>query len=60
MDAFDMPQIEAAHGQNGELYHEFFHANRLSVSLYVLGSGATDPQSPTLKTRSTTSCLDRE
>lgn len=60
MDAFDMPQIEAAHGQNGELYHEFFRANRLSVGLYVLGSGATDPQSSTLKTRSTTSCLDRE
>ena len=36
MDAFDMPQIEEAHRQNGELYHEFLRANRLSVGLYVL------------------------
>lgn len=46
MDAFDMPQIEEAHAQNGELYHEFFRANRLSVGLYVLEAGAPDPQSP--------------
>ena len=31
MDAFDMPQIDEAHRQNGELYHEFLRANRLSV-----------------------------
>ena len=46
MDAFDMPQIEEAHRQNGELYHEFIRANRLSVGLYVLEAGATDPQKP--------------
>ena len=46
MDAFDMPKIEEAHRQNGELYHEFLRANRLSVGLYVLAAGATDPQSP--------------
>ena len=46
MEAFDMPQIEKAHGQNGELYHEFLRANRLSVGLYVLEAGANDPQSP--------------
>jgi len=46
MDAFDMPQIEEAHRQNGELYHEFIRANRLSVGLYVLEAGATDPQTP--------------
>ncbi len=46
MDAFDMPQIEEAHRRNGELYHEFFRANRLSVGLYVLEAGATDPQTP--------------
>ena len=46
MDAFDMPQIEDAHRENGELYHEFLRANRLSVGLYVLQAGATDPQSP--------------
>ena len=46
MDAFDMLQIEDAHRENGELYHEFLRANRLSVGLYVLQAGATDPQSP--------------
>ena len=46
MDAHDMPQIEEAHRRNGELYHEFIRANRLSVGLYVLEAGATDPQTP--------------
>ena len=46
MDAFDMPQIEEAHHQNGELYNEFLRAKRLSVGLYVLVAGATDPQVP--------------
>ena len=46
MDAFDMPQIEDAHRQNGELYHEFFRAGRLSIGLYALEAGATDPQTP--------------
>ena len=46
MDAFDMSEILGGHKQNGELYHEFFKADRLSVGLYVLGVGATDPQTP--------------
>ncbi|MDA0262887.1 MAG: cupin domain-containing protein [Chloroflexi bacterium] len=46
MDAFDMPEIEEAHRQNGELYHEFLRASRLSVGLYVLPAGAVDPQAP--------------
>ncbi len=46
MDAFDMSQIEQAHRRNGELYHEFLRANFLSVGLYVLEAGATDPQTP--------------
>ncbi len=46
MDAFDMSEIVDGHKQNGELYHEFIRAERLSVGLYVLGAGATDPQSP--------------
>ena len=46
MDAFDMPQIEGGHLRNGELYHEFLRANRLSMGLYVLAAGATDPQTP--------------
>jgi len=46
MDAFDLPQVEEAPRQNGELYHEFIRAERLSVGLYVLEAGATDPQTP--------------
>jgi len=46
MDAFDMSQIVAGHQENEELYHEFFAADRLSVGLYVLEVGATDPQTP--------------
>ena len=46
MDAFDMCRIVAGHRENGELYHEFFAADRLSVGIYVLKSGATDPQTP--------------
>ncbi len=46
MDAFDMSEIVEGHEKNGELYHEFIRAERLSVGLYVLGAGATDPQSP--------------
>ena len=46
MDAFDMSEIVVAHDKNGELYHEFIRVERLSVGLYVLGAGATDPQSP--------------
>ena len=44
MDAFDMRQIVTGHRETGELYHEFFSADRLSVGLYVLEAGATDPQ----------------
>ena len=46
MDAFDSSEIVEGHEKNGELYHEFIRAERLSVGLYVLGAGATDPQSP--------------
>jgi mannose-6-phosphate isomerase-like protein (cupin superfamily) len=46
MDAFDMCQIVAGHRENGELYHEFFAADRISVGVYVLKSGGTDPQTP--------------
>ena len=46
MDVFDLSEILAGHKTNGQLYHEFFAADRLSVGLYVLEAGATDPQSP--------------
>ncbi len=46
MNVFDMSEIVDGHKQNGELYHEFFKATRLSVGLYVLGVGVQDPQTP--------------
>ena len=47
MAAFDGGhQIDEAHRRNGELYHEFLRANRLSLDLYVLEAQATDPQVP--------------
>jgi len=46
MDAFAMTEIVDQHRQNGEFYHEFLRKERLSVGLYVLEAGATDPQSP--------------
>ena len=46
MDAFAMTEIVDQHRQNDEFYHEFLRKERLSVGLYVLEAGATDPQSP--------------
>lgn len=46
MDVFDLAQIVGGHSENGELYHEFFKAKRVSVGLYGLKAGETDPQSP--------------
>ena len=46
MDVFDLAQIVGGHSENGELYHEFFKAKRLSVGLYVLKAGEIDLQSP--------------
>jgi|TARA_B110001454_G_scaffold195253_1_gene197403 mannose-6-phosphate isomerase-like protein (cupin superfamily) len=46
MDVFDLAQIVDGHSKNGELYHEFFKAKRLSAGLYVLKAGETDPQLP--------------
>ena len=46
MDAFAMTEIADQQRQNGEFYHEFLRKERLSVGLYVLEAGATDPQSP--------------
>ena len=46
MDVFDLAQLVGGHSENGELYHEFFKAKRVSVGLYGLKAGETDPQSP--------------
>ncbi|MBA3336296.1 MAG: cupin domain-containing protein [Chloroflexia bacterium] len=46
MRALEFAEIEAAHAAAGRLYHEFLREPSLSVGLYVLPAGGTDPQSP--------------
>src|SRR5919108_904795 len=46
MDAWELDELEAARTASGRLYHEFFSVPDLSGGLYVLDTGATDPQSP--------------
>ena len=46
MDAFELADLLEAHGKTGRLYHEFVRTHDLSVGLYVLPAGGTDPQQP--------------
>ena len=46
MDAFEIQDVADEHGHLGQLYHEFFTAPRISLGLYVLPAGQTDPQQP--------------
>lgn len=46
MEAFELADVRRALADNGGLYHEFVRTHDLSVGLYVLAAGATDPQSP--------------
>jgi mannose-6-phosphate isomerase-like protein (cupin superfamily) len=46
MDAFEMSELVAWREQTGELYHEFLRRPSMSLGLYVLDAGGTDPQSP--------------
>ena len=46
MDAFELADLLRARAQSGGLYHEFVRTHDLSVGLYVLAAGATDPQGP--------------
>ena len=46
MDAFELPDLQRELADAGRLYHEFIRTHDLSVGLYVLAAGATDPQSP--------------
>lgn len=46
MDAFELDELLAAQAAGGGLYHEFIRSHDLSVGLYVLAAGATDPQGP--------------
>ena len=46
MDAFQLPQLIAQRQQSGKLYLEFLRATTMSVGLYALPAGGTDPQQP--------------
>jgi len=43
---FDLPTISAERAQAGKLYKEFLRVPMLSVGVYVLAAGSTDPQKP--------------
>lgn len=46
MQAWELADLDAARMASGRLYHEFLSVPDLSGGLYVLETGATDPQSP--------------
>jgi mannose-6-phosphate isomerase-like protein (cupin superfamily) len=46
MEAFELDDLMRRLADGGGLYHEFIRTHDLSVGLYVLEAGATDPQAP--------------
>ena len=54
VEAFELADLLRERAVSGRLYLEFIRTHDLSVGVYVLPAGATDPQGPTPRTRSTT------
>ena len=46
MDAFELASLLRDRAASGRLYLEFIRTHDLSVGLYVLPAGGTDPQGP--------------
>jgi mannose-6-phosphate isomerase-like protein (cupin superfamily) len=46
MEAFELADLLRRRADSGNLYLEFLRTHDLSVGLYVLPAGGTDPQSP--------------
>ncbi len=46
VDAHELADLLQERGASGRLYHEFIRTHDLSVGVYVLPAGGTDPQSP--------------
>lgn len=46
MQAFELHEVQEIHTANGDLWHEFLRVPDLSMGLYVLPVGGTDPQQP--------------
>lgn len=46
VDAFELDDLLRERAASGRLYHEFIRTHDLSVGVYVLPAGGTDPQGP--------------
>ena len=46
LDAFELEGLLRERAASGRLYHEFIRTHDLSVGVYVLPAGGTDPQGP--------------
>ena len=46
MQIFELDQLVSQRGSSGSLYHEFLKVPALSMGIYVLPAGGTDPQLP--------------
>lgn len=46
VDAFEIDSLLHERAESGRLYHEFLRTHDLSVGVYVLPAGGTDPQGP--------------
>ena len=46
MDAFELDALLRVRADSGRPYHEFIRTHDLSVGVYVLPVGGTDPQGP--------------
>ena len=46
MQAFALNELRQTHAERGKLYYEFLREPSLSLGLYVLPAGGTDPQQP--------------
>ena len=46
MNAYELSELFQRQAESGRLYHEFIRVPSLSVGLYNLPAGGTDPQQP--------------
>jgi mannose-6-phosphate isomerase-like protein (cupin superfamily) len=46
MQAFELNDLIQGHAKRGRLYYEFLREPSLSLGLYVLPAGGSDPQQP--------------
>lgn len=46
MQAFELNDLIQTHAELGKLYYEFIREASLSLGLYLLPAGGTDPQQP--------------